>query len=114
MTSLADFQSQLLENPGILIFKFGAEWCGPCKMIESQLHAAFQQMPRNVKCVVVDIDESSELHGFMKKKRILNGVPAIIAYYRGNTHYIPDDCVFGANPPQIDLFFARCYNKATE
>lgn len=30
-----DFASLLQNNPGILIFKFTADWCGPCKKSKS-------------------------------------------------------------------------------
>jgi thiol-disulfide isomerase/thioredoxin len=31
------FQELLESNPGVLIIKFGATWCGPCKVIEKDV-----------------------------------------------------------------------------
>jgi thiol:disulfide interchange protein len=110
--TLDDLQKVLINNPGIVIIKYGAEWCGPCKRIEKQVHAGFAQMPSNILCVLVDIDQSPDIYAFLKKKRILNGVPGIVAHYKETAHYVPDDCVLGADPPEIDAFFKRCFDKA--
>jgi thioredoxin 1 len=100
---------QLLQtNPGVLIIKFGAEWCGPCKMIEPQVKQYMAQMPTNIQCVMVDVDQSLEIYGFLKTKKMINGIPAILAYYAGNVNYIPDDVVIGADTTQIHMFFKRC------
>jgi thioredoxin 1 len=112
--TMAQIYDLILNNPGVIILKFGATWCGPCKRIEAQVVDAFSKMPPNVKCFMIDIDESSEIHSFFKKKRIINGVPAILAYFKENKHYIPDEFVSGANPPEINLLFQRCYRKAFE
>ena len=104
--------AQLLQyNPGVLIIKFGAEWCGPCKKIENQVNRYMLNMPVNIQCVIVDIDQSIEIYGFLKIKKMLNGIPAILAYYSGNLNYIPDDVVVGADPNQITLFFERCLEQ---
>ena len=42
---------------------------------------------------------------------MVNGVPAILAYYKENISAMPDDSVIGADIPQIDLFFNRVYSK---
>lgn len=102
------FAQLLQSNPGVLIIKFGAEWCGPCKKIENQVNSCMLNMPENIQCVIVDIDQSIEIYGFLKTKKMLNGIPAILAYYSGNLNYIPDDVVVGADPSQITLFFERC------
>lgn len=102
------FAQLLQNNPGVIIIKFGAEWCIPCKKIETQVYTYMNEMPNNIQCVMVDIDESIEIYGFLKTKKMLNGIPAILAYYNGNENYIPDDAVIGADPMQITLFFKRC------
>jgi hypothetical protein len=62
----------------------------------------------------VDIDESFELYGFLKAKKMINGVPAILVYYKNNTNYIPDDVVVGADPTQISKLFVKSYRIASQ
>jgi thioredoxin 1 len=107
-----DFYNLLQKNPGIIVIKLGATWCGPCKRIEPVLKYYINQMPPNVQMCIIDIDECFELYSLLQRKRIANGVPAIVAYHNGNISIIPDDVVIGADIPQIDLFFNRIYNKA--
>jgi thiol-disulfide isomerase/thioredoxin len=110
--SLKDFGEILSSNPGIVIVKFGAEWCGPCKKIEAQVHACMNLMPDNVQCYIIDVDDCFELYAYLKSKKMVNGIPAILAYYKNNLSYIPSDSVLGANPEQVDLFFKRCFDLA--
>lgn len=106
------FQNLLANNPGVTIIKFGATWCGPCRRIEKPLHTLISKMPNNVQCVIVDIDNCPDIYSFMKNKRMINGVPALLAYKAGNNTYIPDDITVGADITQIQNFFQRCYNLA--
>jgi thiol-disulfide isomerase/thioredoxin len=108
------FQTVLDTNPGIVIIKFGAEWCGPCKKIEAHVKILMNSMPNNVQSYIIDIDESLEVYSFLKNKRMVNGIPAILAYYRENTAYIPDDVITGADIVKINEFFERSYKKALE
>ena len=112
INSLKDFAEILESNPGVVIIKFGAEWCGPCKKIEAQVHASMNLMPENVQCYIIDVDDCFELYAYLKSKKMVNGIPAILAYYKDNTSYIPSDSVLGANPEQVDLFFKRCFTIA--
>ena len=45
-----DLMPLLENNPGLLVLKFGAEWCGPCKLIEDDINKYFNHMPYNVQC----------------------------------------------------------------
>lgn len=110
--STSHFQELLIQNPGIIIIKFGASWCGPCKRIESLLQQYYKQMPDNVQCVVVDIDNSTEIYSFMRTKKMVSGVPAILCYMKGNLSYIPDELTVGADPTQLRIFFQKCYQQA--
>ena len=101
--------SQLLQvNPGLIIIKLGSTWCGPCKKIEPLVNDWLKRMPANVCNAIIDIDENIDLYGFYKKKRVVQGVPTIMAYYQGNDHYIPDDITFGSDPKTTNDFFLRC------
>lgn len=105
--SVIAFQKLLIDNPGVVVLKFGAEWCGPCKKIESLVEQWFAAMPATVQCCKIDVDESFELYGFLKSKRRINGIPAILAYRKGNLNYIPNDMMAGADVAQVNAFFQR-------
>ena len=107
IASLADFQTILRQNPGVVVLKMGAEWCGPCKRIHREVEQGFAAMPANVQKVVLDIDESIELYSYLKKKRRVNGIPAILAWNSGNDTDVPDDGVLGGDSAQVIAFFQR-------
>lgn len=110
--NIQHFQEILQANPGQVIIKFGAEWCGPCKKIESQVHEWIGRMPTNIVFILLDVDECFELYAFLKTKKMLNGIPAILSYDQGNVNYIPSDSVIGADVDQVNLFFERCMAKS--
>ena len=101
---------KLLEvNPGLVIIKLGATWCGPCRKIAPVIEAFFASSPNNVVCADIDVDESIDLYSCLKSMRMVNGIPVILIYKRGNVSFVPDDSVTGANPPDLDAFFKRCW-----
>lgn len=102
------FLDLLANNPGLVIIKFGATWCGPCKKIESNVNHFFSSSPDNVICAVIDVDESFDLYSCLKSKKMVNGIPVILCYKKGNVSYIPDDSVTGADINQLNQFFMRC------
>jgi hypothetical protein len=106
--SVERFRDILANNPGIVIVKFGATWCGPCRKIDPDINEIFSKMPETVQCVILDIDESIEIYSFLKSKRRVNGVPVLLCYQQGNLNYIPNETVVGANKDQLLMFINRC------
>lgn len=106
--SRQDFATLQQKNPGIIILKLGASWCGPCRRIQPVLDAFFASSPDTVICCDVDVDESSDLYIYLKSKKMVNGIPAILLYKKKNTTFIPDDSVVGSDPNELDKFFKRC------
>lgn len=106
--SRKEFFELLTVNPGLIIIKLGATWCGPCKKIAPALEGFFATSPDNVLCADLDVDECDDLYAMMKSKKMVNGIPVVLCYKKGNTSYIPDDSVTGADPGQLSAFFHRC------
>jgi thiol-disulfide isomerase/thioredoxin len=107
------FYEILQKNPGAVIIKFGANWCGPCKMIENQVHTLMNMMPSSVQSIIVDVDECVDLYSFLKSKKMVNGIPVILVYYKGNLNYIPDDRVVGADSNQITKLFNKVVDRVS-
>lgn len=108
------FLNLLARNPGLVLIKFGATWCGPCKKIEQNVQDFFNSSPSNVICCIVDVDESFDLYSLLKSKKMVNGIPVILCYKKGNISYIPDDSVTGADVNNLNQFFMRCGKYATQ
>ena len=109
-----EFLNLLKVNPGLVIVKFGAQWCGPCKKISPVLEGFFATSPPNVICADIDVDESFDLYSFLKSKKMVNGIPVILLYKKGNLSFIPNDSVTGSSPNELDLFFRRCGNHLVD
>jgi thioredoxin 1 len=103
-----EFLKLLKVNPGLVIVKLGATWCGPCKKIAHIVEAFFASSPPNVICADIDVDESVDLYSYLKQRRMVNGIPVMLMYKKGNVSFAPDDSVTGSDPGQLDAFFKRC------
>ena len=108
------FLRLLKVNPGLLIIKLGATWCGPCKQINHIVHGFFSQSPPNVLCADIDVDVCFDFYSYLKSKKMVNGIPVLLCYKKGNENFAPDDSVTGSDPVQLDHFFKRCvvYSKS--
>lgn len=103
-----EFLKLLQANPGLVIMKLGATWCGPCKVIAPVVHAFFASSPQNVICADIDVDESFDLYAVLKQKKMVNGIPVILLFKKGNVSFVPDDSVTGSGAAELDAFFKRC------
>ena len=100
---------QTLGDEEVLILKFGATWCKPCKKIKPLVEDIAKRLPANVRVYDVDIDESVELYLAFKSKKMIKGVPTMLAFCgereRDTMWYIPDELVSGADEGAICSFF---------
>ena len=104
--------SQLLQilknNESLVILRFTATWCGPCKRIEPVVQGWLQSMPATVNFYTLDVDKNPEIYSFLKSKKRVNGIPAILCYTHGNYSYIPDEFVIDGDVDRVNRFFYKC------
>ena len=108
ITNRDAFFHLLNNNPGLIILKLGATWCGPCHKIKDIVYAFFATSPEDVVCGDIDVDESFDFYALLKSKKMVNGIPVMLCYKKGNSTFIPDDIVTGAEPGPLHEFFKRC------
>ena len=98
-------------NTTIIIIKFSAEWCKPCRIVAPIFEQYMLKHSKrdDVMIGVIDIDES-DLYKELKRKRMINGIPCIMAFYKknDNNYLIPDDSITGANIQDVSIFLNRC------
>ena len=111
--TLENFKTMLsnMEPNNVIILRFTAEWCGPCKGIDAICNNYFNLCSNDIQPIVVDVDETIDLYMVYKRYKMLNGIPALFAYY-GNAKqdqwYVPNDSVNTGDNRQVMDFFNRC------
>jgi thiol:disulfide interchange protein len=108
------FASILGCNPGVVVVKFTADWCIPCKNIQDYVYEKFALLPENCVCADLDVDENFDLYALMKSKKQVRGIPAILAYRKGNVTYAADESVSGSDTSSLDYFFQQVENMLSE
>jgi thiol-disulfide isomerase/thioredoxin len=114
VAGLQDLQKKLGSH--VLIIKFGADWCAPCKKI-APLYYQFinNSAASNILFADIDVDENIDLYMALKKHKMVAGIPVFLAFWGGvkrDMWYIPDDSVIGADEKQVAEFFKRSVSKA--
>ena len=104
----SDLQNLLQNNPGLIIIKLGADWCGPCKRIEPVVNKFFASNLENVIFVKVDVDESMDLFALYKRFRVLKGVPGLLCYTQEETDVYPNIVCNTGDVTVVDKFFNDC------
>jgi thioredoxin 1 len=102
------FQEILNENEGIVIIKFGADWCAPCKSISPYVKEMISKLPSAFTVYDLDVDDNFEIYAYLKSKKMVTGIPVILAYYRGNKSFASNECVIGAVEGDYNTFFTKC------
>jgi thiol-disulfide isomerase/thioredoxin len=103
-----EFMTFLSNNTGMIVIRFSATWCKPCRTIKPIVDCFFASSPSCVTCVDVDIDENMDIYSFLKSKKMIYGVPTLMCYSSVNKSYIPDFSISGGSPEDLDKFFKTC------
>lgn len=74
----AQFESQVLNEPGLVVVDFWASWCGPCRAMDPVLIDLVRKYP-DVKFVKVDTDKQY----ITKASYGINALPTIVFIKQG-------------------------------
>lgn len=102
------FQEVLDSNEGVIIIKFSAEWCGPCKLISPYVKEFISTLPENVTFYDLDVDDNFEIYAYLKSKKMVTGIPTMLAYFKDNKTFASNECVSGTTKETYEAFFTKC------
>ena len=78
-------------------------------MIKKHIDDVSLVIPVNVMYIYnVDVDECFDVYAFLKQKKMISGIPTLLAYKKGNTFFAPDASISGTNESDINNFFDAC------
>ena len=99
------FIEELTSNPGVLVLKYGAEWCAPCKAAKPLVDAYAREFPPDWKYLELDADVDFDLYAFLHAKKQVRQIPVLLAYKKGNLTPFADSSITGADPAALRQFF---------
>jgi thioredoxin 1 len=74
-----DFQTEVIEAPGIVVVDFWAPWCGPCLQMAPALEAFAKTNAGKAKVVKVDADDNPKT----SEKYGIRSIPTLIFFKDG-------------------------------
>ena len=104
VTDLTSFQTFIKENNYVIV-KVSADWCGPCKRIESDVSKMCETLNDTIKYITLDVNEHDEICDFYDVSR----VPTFLNFIKSEK----TDVHVGANLEKIQAFFDKTTTHAS-
>jgi len=112
INGIAGLQTLINNNTGLLVVKMGATWCGPCNKIKGVANKKMIDLVKTwgncVNIIEIDIDDCFEVYASLKTKRIVNGIPAILCWFKENNEIRPNEFINDSNENSLSLLFDKC------
>jgi thioredoxin 1/putative thioredoxin len=74
-----NFEARVLRSEVPVLIEFGAEWCGPCKMVAPELEALARELDGKASIVQIDIDRSP----LLARELGIQSVPTFMVFHQG-------------------------------
>ena len=68
-----NFKKEVLDNKGLVVVDFNANWCGPCRMLRPTLDELAEEKT-DCKIVSVNVDDNEEL----AEKYNVSSIPCLV------------------------------------
>ena len=79
VTNDQTFDKDISTNDVPVVVDFGAEWCGPCKVLDPILEEIAVELKGEVCIGKMNVDENSQIPGSLG----IRGIPTLILYSNG-------------------------------
>ena len=74
-----NFEQEVIRSQIPVLVEFGAEWCGPCKVVAPELAALSEELRGKAKVVSIDIDQSQ----LLAREMGIQSVPTFVVFQQG-------------------------------
>ena len=106
--SRQEFLDMIKNKNKPLFVKFTADWCGPCKKIKPMVDEFLStDILTKLQYLEIDIDESIDVYAFMKSRKMVQGIPSILVWNKGNKDYAPSAFITSADIEDVDRFLSK-------
>lgn len=98
------FEKMLEGDHPCVFVQFTASWCGPCKKISPIVNDFIRSNSSKLLCCRLDVDRNADLYSYLKRKRLINGIPCLYYYDKSNHSIAPTSTITGGSVERVAMF----------
>ena len=76
----SNFQEKVIDQQGVTVVDFWAEWCGPCRMVGPIVEQLAQSLKGKVKVSKLNVDQNQDI----AEKYNIQSIPSLVLFKNGN------------------------------